>query len=265
MLKTHRGFSHNGAVPPGSRSTLPPADRVGALLAEAARRLDEGRGGEAADIFGRVLLLDPTQAEARAGLETARADMAEARRRLDGRLEEARSAIPSDPERARRILDQVLRDGGDRDGAHALLDRLDGRAGRVAEAPRLPPDLSAAALAGDSPRRRPTPISRQAFVAACTVAFVALAVGLAFSWDRLVGGLVQNPSPSSVSLPPSTGVPAPTVGEEALARARDLMQRGDPAGALAVLDRIPRDEPAYPLARRLRADAVAALGRPAGR
>jgi hypothetical protein len=97
------------------------------------------------------------------------------------------------------------------------------------------------------------------------VAFVALAVGLAFSWERLVGGLVQNPSPSSVSLPPVPGVPAPAAGEAALARARDLMQRGDPFGALAVLDRVPPDEPTYPLARRLRAEAAAVIRRGAAR
>jgi hypothetical protein len=42
---------------PGSLLTLPPEDRVSALLAEAASLLEVGRGGEAADIFGRVLLL----------------------------------------------------------------------------------------------------------------------------------------------------------------------------------------------------------------
>ena len=241
--------------------TLPPEDRVSALLAEAASLLEAERGGEAADIFGRVLLLDPTQAEARGGLEAARAGLAEARRQLDGRLEEARVAIPEDPVRAREILDQVLRDGGDRDRAHTLLDRLDSRAGRLGDASRLPREPYGDALATDLARRRRSPVTRQAFVAGCTVAFVALAVGLAFSWERLVGGLVQNPSPSSVSVPPSTGIPAPAAGEAALARARELMQRGDPAGALAVLDRVSRDEPTYPLARRLRAEAAAAIRR----
>lgn len=241
--------------------TLPPEDRVSALLAEAASLLEAGRGGEAADIFGRVLLLDPAKAQARRGLEAARADLAEARRQLDGRLEEARVAIPKDPIRAREILDQVLRDGGDRDRAHALLDRLDGRAGRLGDVSRLPREPYGDGLATDLARRRRSPVTRQAFVAGCTVAFVALAVGLAFSWERLVGGLVQNPAPTSVSVPPSTGVPAPAAGEAALTRARELMQRGDPAAALAVLDRVSPDEPTYPLARRLRAEAAAAIRR----
>lgn len=245
--------------------TLPPEDRVGALLTEAASLLEAGRGGEAADIFGRVLLLDPTQAEARGGLEAARADLAEARRRLDGRLEEARVAIAEDPVRAREILDQVLRDGGDRDRAHTLLDRLDSRAGRVGDPSLLPREPYGDALATDLVRRRRSPLTRQAFMAGCTVAFVALAVGLAFSWERLVGGLVQNPSPSSVSLPPVPGVPPPAAGEAALARARDLMQRGDPVGALAALDRVSPEEPTYPLARRLRAEAAAVIRRGAVR
>ena len=244
--------------------TLPEEDRVNALLAEAASLLDAGRGGEAADIFGRVLLLDPTRPEARGGLEAARADLAEARRRLDGRLEEARVAIPGDPARAREILDQVLRDGGDRDRAHVLLDRLDSRAGRLDAGP-LPREPYPGASSNEPSRRRRSTVSRQAFVGGCTVAFVALAVGLVFSWERLVEGLIQNPAPSSLSISPSTGVPAPAAGEAAVARARELMQRGDPAGAIAVLDRVSRNEPTYPLARRLRAEAVAAIGRSAAR
>jgi hypothetical protein len=229
------------------------------MLAEAAGLLDAGRGGEAADIFGRVLLLDPACIEARSGLDAARAALAETRRRLDGRLDEAQTAIPHDPERAREILDEVVRDGGDRDRAHALFDRLDGRSGRLDAGPS-PRDWNGEAGSMEPPRRRRSPLSRHAFIAGCTIAFVGLAVGLAFSWERIVSGLVKNPAPSRSLPPPSTGVPEPAAGDAALVRARELIRQGDPARALAALDAVSPDDPAYPMARRLRAEALAAMG-----
>jgi len=232
-------------------------DRVQTMLAEAAGFLGTGRDGEAADIFGRVLLVDPACAEARSGLEAARAALAETRRRLDGQIEDARAAMRDDPKRAREILDLVLRDGGDRDRVHTLFDRLDDRSGRL-DAPPAPRD-SNSEVSRIEPRRR-SPLSRQAFIGGCTVAFVGAAVGLAFSWERIVGGLVQNPSPRRSPAPLSAGTPEPATGEATLVRARELIRQGDPARALAVLDAVSPDEPAYPLALRLRAEALAAIG-----
>lgn len=243
----------------GSRIVLPGAaeDRIQTMLAEAAAFLEAGRDGEAADILGRVLLVDPGCVEARSGLDAARAALAEVRRRLDGQLEEAQAAIPDDPRRAREILDQVLRDGGDRDRVHALFDRLDDRSGRLDAAPlarHSDGDVSRA-----EPRRR-SPLSRQAFVLACTVVFVGVAVGLAFSWERIVSGLVQNPAPSRSVTPSSAATAEPSAGDATLVRARELIRQGDPARALAALDTVSPDEAASPLARRLRAEALAAMG-----
>ena len=234
-------------------------DRVRAQIDEARGLLDAGRSREAADIFGRVLLLDPDRVDARRGLERARAALAEERRRIDGRLEEARHAIQAgDPETARVLLEQVVERGGDRDRAHVLLDRLDRRAGRI-----HPPPLrfEGEGVGEERPRRPYSQRWRQVVVGAWTVAFVTAAVGLAFSWEQFVGSLVRNPTPTTTSLPRSTREPLRAGGDEALARARRLIERGDPAAALEVLDKVSPAEPAYPFARELRRQAVTAMER----
>jgi tetratricopeptide (TPR) repeat protein len=238
-------------------------ERVRSQIAQAESLLDTGSYSEAADIFGRVLLLDPSRDDARRGLDRARSALAEQRRRMDGRLAEARRAIElGDAETARGLLAQVVKLGGDRDQAHALLDRLDERTGRIGAAP-LPREAGSSREQG--PRRHRSAFPRQLFVAAWTFMFVTAAVGLAFSWERLVGSLVRSPAPTSVSLPPSTRVPRPAAGDEALAEARRLLERGDPVAALHVLDGVAPTEPAYPFARELRRQALMAIGRSVSR
>lgn len=227
------------------------------MLAQAKSLLEAGQAGEAADVFGRILLQDPRCAEARQGLEDARAVDAEFERRLEARVEEARRlAEAGEREGALRHLEDILRDRGDHDGATALLDRLDDRAGAMGS-------VSASREPWEQPAGRSEPAlgawSRRALVGAWSVAFAILAAGLAFSWERLVDRLVQNPSPSSVSVPPSTQIAAPSAGQELLGRARRLLEQGDPAGAVPVLDAIAPGDPAYPFARQLRVQAEASL------
>jgi tetratricopeptide (TPR) repeat protein len=234
-------------------------DRVRAQIDEAGSLLDAGRSREAADIFGRVLLLDPDRDDARRGLERARAALAEERRRTDGRLEEARHAIQAgDREAARVLLEQVIERGGDRDRAHALLDRLDRRAGRIHTPPLR---FEGEGALEERPRLPRSRRWRQVVVGAWTVVFVTAAVGLAFSWEQFVGSLVRNPTPTTTSLPRSAGEPRRAPGDESLALARRLMERGDPAAALHVLDGVSPVEPAYPFARELREQAVRAMER----
>jgi FimV-like protein len=231
-----------------------PEDRVRAQIAEAEKLIAAGRGLEAADILGRILLLDPGRDDVVQALERAQATLAEERRRMEGRLDDARRAIEDgDPETARDLLDQVVSRGGDRDRAHALLDRLDDRTGRIdASAPRQWAELAPE----DRPHRLRSPLPRQVFVAVWTLVIVTATVGLAFSWEQLVGSLVRNPAPTSSSLAPSGRLPRPRAGDEALAEARRLLERGDPATALEILDGVSPEEPAYPLARELRRQAM---------
>ena len=85
------------------------------------------------------------------------------------------------------------------------------------------------------------------------------AVGVGSSWDQLLVSLSLTPSPTSHPSPHTTQVPVPLAGDRALAEARELLDRGDPAGALAALDRVSPLEPAYPFARQLRTHAAAVL------
>jgi hypothetical protein len=100
---------------------------------------------------------------------------------------------------------------------------------------------------------------RRSLLAFWSVVIVSLGAGLAGSWDRLVGGLVEPPEPASASAPPATELAAPRPGERALEQASRLLAHGDAAGAVQVLDGVPADDPAYPFSLRLRLEAQAAL------
>jgi hypothetical protein len=209
-------------------------DPVRAWLARGLALLACNQGREAADLFGRVLLRDPGNDEARRGLRLARACAHETDRVL--------------------LLEEVVSKGGDRDRAHALLDRLDTRAG----------SLHGLALTEEPQPKAPPAPSRQtwvrpALIAAWAAAFASLAVGLESRWDRLLVSLARTPSPTSRLGPPTTQVPVAPAGDRALAEARELLDRGDAAGALAALDRVSPQEPAYPFARQLRTHAAAVL------
>lgn len=230
-------------------------DPVGSWLARGLDLLARNEGREAADLFGRVLLRDPGNAEARNGLQRAHAVVRETERVLEAQLEQAgRACEAGDEARARALLEEVVSKGGDRDRARAMLDRLDRRVGSLEgldvtdEAPSAP--------ASAPPRRTWV---RPALIAAWAAVFASMAVGVGWSWDRLLVSLARTPSPTSRPGPPTTQVPVPTAGDRALAEARDRLDRGDAAGALAALDRVPPEEPAYPFARQLRTHAAAVL------
>ena len=215
------------------------------------------RGREAADVFGRILLRDPENAEARHGLEQARAATVEAERVLATRLQEAEGALAAgEDEKARALLDEIIRKGGDRDRARDLLDRLDRRPGRLNTGRGLG---TSAGEAEDGASAATPAWSRRAVIGGWVVVFGLLATGVGSSWDRLLDRLGRAPSPSSQPAPPATSVAAPTPGERAVADARRLLDQGEAAAALMVLDRISPDEPAYPFARELRRQAEAAL------
>jgi FimV-like protein len=230
-------------------------DPVRAWLARGLTLLARNQGREAADLFGRVLLRDPGNDAARRGLRLARACAHETDRVLDAQLEQAGRALEAgDRGGARALLEEVVSKGGDRDRAHALLDRLDTRAG----------SLHGLALAEEpQPNAPPAPSRRTwvrpALIAAWATAFASLAVGLESRWDRLLVSLARTPSPTSRPGPPTTQVPVAPAGDRALAEARELLDRGDAAGALAALDRVSPQEPAYPFARQLRTHAAAVL------
>ena len=229
-------------------------DRIRGLCAEGWRLLEAGDSREAGLVFGRVALVEPTSPEALRGLASARAAITESERRNDERLHEAQRALEKgDLAVARTALEAVIAEGGDRDHAATLLDRLDVRGGRL-DRVEAPPAEGAA-----SPAARASAVSwsRRAFAAVSTIVLVVLGAGVFSSWDRLLFGLTRPPSPRSDQ---AAVVPAlPTGGERALAEARRLLDAGDAAAALVALDRVGPQDAAYPFARQLRQQAQRAL------
>jgi hypothetical protein len=135
-----------------------------------------------------------------------------------------------------------------------MLDRLDTRVGSL---DGLDFDEDVPPPPAPPPARRAW--VRPALIAGWAGAFAFLAVGVGSTWDRLLVSLARTPSPTSRPGPPTTQVPVPLAGDRALAEARELLDRGDAAGALAALDRVSPQEPAYPFARQLRTHAAAVL------
>jgi hypothetical protein len=228
-------------------------DPVRRLLDEGDTHLTAGRGDAAALAFERVLLHDPGHAEARLGLERSRAAATEAERRSEACVDEAERAIARGAwDEARAQVDAALAAGPTGARALALADRLDRRSGRVA-APVARPD------APPPPRAERRPHwSRRVFLAACALLFVSLAVGVAASWDGLIGRLTRAPRPAAMTAPPTLGAAAPSEAGRAVSDARLRLEQGDPAGALAALERVRPEDPLYPYAQQLRLQSEAA-------
>jgi hypothetical protein len=196
--------------------------KIGELLLEGHALLGQGQASEAALAFGRVLLHDPSHAEAKRGLEAAREGVVEAERILEEERVEAEAvSSPLDP------------------------------APEVNRAP-LPPVVSTARAGEDRDGGPLAGWSRAAFGTACVLLFALMGVAVASTWDTLLIRLARTPAPSSVALPPASSLPAPTSAERALAEARRLLEAGQPAAALSALDGVSRSEPEYPFATQLR-------------
>src|SRR5688500_15496778 len=69
--------------------------KIGELLLEGHALLGLGQASEAALAFGRVLLHDPSHAEAKRGLETARKGVVEAERILEAERAREADAVSS--------------------------------------------------------------------------------------------------------------------------------------------------------------------------
>ncbi len=171
------------------------ADQTERLLERGAKLLRRGRPHEASLVYGRILLRDPANPAAREGREQADAALAERERSARHSLDRAAEALgEGDGDEALRLIRQALREGADPERAHHLLDRLDGRSGRIREttpAGSLP--------SGDSPphRRRSFSWSRPALVCLWAGILALAAASVGSSFDHLVGRLAGPPVPVS--------------------------------------------------------------------
>ena len=229
-----------------------PGERVQGLMSAAWALLDDARPHEAALLFGRVLLQDPVHEEARKGLLLAHTQAGELDRELEERLQAAREAAGAgDLPRARELLAEVIRLGGDRDRAHALLDRLDERGGLLPARADDEPARQQMGSGAESLGMARAWWSRTVFASVCAVAFAAVTTTVAASWDNLLGRLERRPSPAAYAVS-TLPLPAPPPGERALAEARRRLDHGDVRGALTALGDIRPDDPVYPFALQLR-------------
>jgi hypothetical protein len=225
------------------------------LLEDGRRLLERGDPREAALVLSRLLLLEPDHAEALSLMTAARAALAEAERRAQEALGSAEAALAAgERETARQKVEQALAAGADHERAHALLDRLDPRGGRM--------DPPPAAEGAEPPAHVEPPArsgwSRAAFIGLCAALFTVMGVGVASTWPGLLARLTEAPSPRSAPLATSES-PGSTVGDRTVARARRLLESGEARAALSVLDTVSPQDPAYPFARQLRGHAQRAL------
>jgi hypothetical protein len=88
---------------------------------------------------------------------------------------------------------------------------------------------------------------------------VVAASSVVSSWEGLMARLAGAPAPARPSALFAAATSDSTRGEQAIAQARRLAERGDLRGALAALDSVIPQDPAYPFARHLREQAAEAL------
>lgn len=235
-------------------------DKIEGLLAEGRALMASGRPRDAALVLERVLRLAPADSRTRAAFEAAQSASAEHERNLEERLAAAAMRIEEGAHTdARALLDSFVRDGGDSHRAAAILDRIPIPPGWFTLRRSDAEGPVAAPPAGSSSER-----SRMFLGAVCAALFLLLGAAVASTWDGLMRHLAQAPMPQDAFVAFSAQ-PAPRAEDQTIAAARRLLEDGDPARAVALLDSVRPHQPAYPFARQLRGQAELALRRPGAR
>ena len=243
--------------------------KVEHLLLAGLDHYFKGQYQRAIDVWSRVLFLDRSHARARAYIERARAALAERSRESEELLHTGVEAFErGDVGEARALLTSAAEQGGGRDDALAMLDRLqrlEGTAGQVssgAEGGRRSRPLlrrrPATGIASD-PRVRMVPLALLLFVLAATA--IVLLVGRPFA------GRVLQP-PGVLSSVPAVGardpLPVPTTAELAVARASRFVADGRDHDALRLLETIAPGDSLRSSADVMRAEIQQRLLSPAG-
>lgn len=224
------------------------------LLGEAEALLSQHKGREASLRFSRILLGDPDNGRARRGEDEARALVDEDERLAAQHLDEARAALREGRLAVAQVeITAALHRGADPDLVQPLVDRLDERGGRVAVAVRPSSPSARPGIVPSAGRSRP------ALLACFSLLLCGLIFVVATSWERILGRLTEAPRPVVGEAPPVTTLVAASPGEKALLEARQFLATGEAQEAMRALDRIPEQDPHWPYARRLRAEAEAAL------
>jgi hypothetical protein len=100
--------------------------------------------------------------------------------------------------------------------------------------------------------------SRVMLGAAAASVFVALGAVVSANWNGMMLRLTQAPVPRDGSVAFSS-MPAARAEDQTITAARRLLDSGQPARAVQLLDSVSPEQPAYPFARQLRIQAERAL------
>ena len=254
MVDPLHGYAH-------SRDRSFDADRtvkIERLLLSGLDHYFKGRYERAIDIWTRVLFLDRSHARARAYIERARAALSERLRESEELVHTGVEAFErGDVTEARSLLTSAVEQGGGRDEALSVLDRLN-RLEVAAGDERLPrrggvtrPFGRRELASGAGPgARRVRVVPLVLFVGVVLAAgYMAVSWG---EWESLVWG---RPAPSMVApvLMMVEPLPLPSGASVRVSRARRLVEDGRLHQALSVLDTVGSGDPLAGEADALRA------------
>jgi tetratricopeptide (TPR) repeat protein len=268
------------AVAAGSLSPPPPQiqtpaddekdERIVALLKEGQAAYERGGVQAAIDAWSRIFLIDIDHAEAGNRIELARRRKAEADRRVEEDFHEGVAKFDAgDRQGARTVFEQILQQQPGYQAAREYLTQIDSASSTVVPAlssgqgPQGPGVAGPAAAAKDEAGASPRPRTRaraaappveqgtrhvkRRFRPAMAAAIGGFALAVAAGWyvyqerDRLF--------PNAGS-----GEAAPQASFDPIARAQKMHAEGKSSGAIAVLRRIPANDPQFERAKALIAD-----------
>jgi tetratricopeptide (TPR) repeat protein len=241
---------------PADQAPLSEADRAARIEQLLLSGLDHYFGGhyeQAINIWTRVAFLERGHGRARAYIERARSALAERQRESEELTHTGIAAYEAgDLQTARDLLTRAVDQGGANDTALLFLQRLD-RLDVVSEAARTheaEPNRSRGQRRESSHPANPIRVW-VATVAACVlIVGVVTVTGLAVrSW------LVELPVTAPIGEPAQAeALPIARGSDTRMSQARDLVAKGHPHDALAVLNDIDLADPLRAEADRLTAD-----------
>jgi tetratricopeptide (TPR) repeat protein len=244
----------------GSSEAADRDSRTEALLVEGLDRYFTGRYEEAIHIWTRVLFVDRTHARARAYIDRARTTLAERQRQSEEMLQASHDLLEQgQTEAARHLLTEAVATSGDDEKAAALRVKLERRE-RLERLDTTPRRRATDRQLSDGPvdALSEWPSSRNSRSALFLVAVLALALALvALGTNPTVTDWLGIGSANEQLAAVSTESKWPTAlssDEVALARARNLYNRGQLAEALQALDRVGANSPNHLAADELRID-----------
>jgi tetratricopeptide (TPR) repeat protein len=265
--------SSHDAARTGNQMVDPERDaKIDELLLAGLEHYFAGRFQEAINVWGRVLFLDRGHARARAYIDRARSAQAERQRQSEEMLHEGVAAIQrGDDGAARELLESAAAHGDSPDVALAYLARLERLAGAAAppaepqhtarRSPRSPRVALPATLTGGRPR----PVRVLPLVVVVVAVGGAVLFAAAFDLLKpLVDSSWGRPSAEPTVVVEPGALPLPRSAELTIARARALSATGHLRDALALLDRVPPGDPAFPQAEQQRAEIQRRLLETAG-